>query len=295
MIDFKTVIKAVGTGPKGNRNLSKDEVEFAMKSIMNRELSDAQIGAFLQGWRLSGESHEELKYAYEYVISRIKYSDINENSIFCGYAYDGKIRNPYLLVLASKYLKDIKISLSIDDLVPAKNGVTTKMIPKEALTNTILNDRSDFLNKVSTLAPIRRELIVRTAFNTIEKLFNPSKSKYGVVGFTHGAYKEFYTSLRVSAGFDRLVVVKGGDEGSPDISKSCKLFILDEEKDFDIVLDIKDFGIESISTRESKTKEEIISLMTNNNIDEKLIKLNASLLLIASKKYDDIKEAYNSL
>lgn len=46
-MNFKVFLKAVGTGPKGNRDLSKDEVFEAIKQILNRSVTDAQIGAFL--------------------------------------------------------------------------------------------------------------------------------------------------------------------------------------------------------------------------------------------------------
>ena len=124
-LNFRTVIKAVGTGPKGNRDLSKKEIEFTINSILNRTFSDAQIGAFLQAWRLGGESHISLKYAYDLIVNKTVAKNIEKNSILLAYAYDGKIRNPYLLILASKFLKETKISLSIDKIIPAKNGVTT--------------------------------------------------------------------------------------------------------------------------------------------------------------------------
>ena len=96
-------------------------------------------------------------------------------------------------------------------------------------------------------------------------------------------------------GFERLIVVKGGDEVTPDISKSCKIFVIDDEDEFEIRLDLKDFGIDSISNKEIKSRQEILDLMKENTINPKLLKLNAALLLVASKKYDDIKKAYQSL
>lgn len=295
-LNFRTVIKAVGTGPKGNRDLSKKEIEFTINSILNRTFSDAQIGAFLQAWRLGGESHISLKYAYDLIVNKIVAKNIEKNSILLAYAYDGKIRNPYLLILASKFLKETKISLSIDKIIPAKNGVTTDDLYKnKLLNNVVLNDRADYLKELSNLSTLRNELELRTAFNTIEKLLNPANSRYAIVGYTHGAYKEFYTSLRKSAGVERLVVVKGGDEGSPDISKPCKIYVINETKEFEIDLKLKDFDIVGIATKYNKTKDEIISLMSHNDIDEKLIKLNTALLLVASTKFDDINEAYNSV
>lgn len=45
-MSFKRYIKAVGTGIKGNRNLEEFEVIDAITQILNRQATDAQIGAF---------------------------------------------------------------------------------------------------------------------------------------------------------------------------------------------------------------------------------------------------------
>jgi anthranilate phosphoribosyltransferase len=295
MISFKQVIKAVGTGPKGNRKLEDEEVKFIINAMLKREISDARIGAFLQAWRLNGEDHDELRVGYKTLTSYIHNHPINRDSILLGYAMDGKIRNPYLLVLANKYL-DIKCSLNIDELIPAKGGVTAKdLFENTLLKNFIINDRREYLKELSNLTKIRNDLTLRTAFNTLEKLLNPSKSKYAIVGFTHGAYKEFYASLRSYASLKRLVVVKGGDEGSPDISKPCRIYVIDETQEFEFEVKPNDFEAKSIATKKDKTKDEIIDLIRNNKVDENLIKLNAALLLITCKKFDNIQEAYNSI
>ena len=39
-------IKAVGTGPKGNRELTEFEVIDAIESILENKVTQAQIGAF---------------------------------------------------------------------------------------------------------------------------------------------------------------------------------------------------------------------------------------------------------
>ena len=72
-MNFKKYIKAVGTGVKGNRDLSKDEVFDATENILLNRATQAQIGAFLIGWRTKLETNEELSGAIEALRKYIKF------------------------------------------------------------------------------------------------------------------------------------------------------------------------------------------------------------------------------
>ena len=58
---FHSYIRAVGTGPKSNRELTKIETIDAIESILNQNVHSEQIAAFLLGWRVRLETIEELK------------------------------------------------------------------------------------------------------------------------------------------------------------------------------------------------------------------------------------------
>ena len=58
-MDFHKYIHAVGTGPKGNRDLSFEESQDMMTQILNQSIHGEQIAAFLLGWRLKPETTEE--------------------------------------------------------------------------------------------------------------------------------------------------------------------------------------------------------------------------------------------
>lgn len=59
-MNFQTIIKAIGTGPKSNRELTQEEIIFVMESIINGKFSDIEISAFLMAWRARRESHDEI-------------------------------------------------------------------------------------------------------------------------------------------------------------------------------------------------------------------------------------------
>ena len=103
---FHSYIRAVGTGPKSNRELTKNETIDAIESILNQSVHSEQIAAFLLGWRVRLETVEELKTTLEVCNKYIKRVKI-PNSIELGYPFDGKADNPYLLPLIPKYLKNL--------------------------------------------------------------------------------------------------------------------------------------------------------------------------------------------
>ena len=82
-MNFHEYIRAVGTGPKSNRELTKDEILDAMDSILNQKVHSEQIAAFLLGWRVRLETIEELKTTLEVCNRYIKRVKI-KNSIELG-------------------------------------------------------------------------------------------------------------------------------------------------------------------------------------------------------------------
>ncbi|MGE0050894.1 MAG: glycosyl transferase, partial [Arcobacter sp.] len=198
-MNFKKYIKAVGTGVKGNRNLSKDEIFDAIESILENRVTPAQIGAFLIGWRTKLETNEELSGAVEALRKFMKFKRV-ENSIELGYSFDGRCENPFLFPLFENILdefykknsdvKRLDLVISGDYLQPAKVGITTKEIFQNIDKGQYIHffDRVEYLKELSDITPLRHELGLRTAFNTVEKLLNPAFSEYGVTTSFHKPY-----------------------------------------------------------------------------------------------------------
>ena len=51
-MDFFKYIHAVGTGVKGNRDLTLQESKEMMEAVLKQEVHSEQVAAFLLGWRL---------------------------------------------------------------------------------------------------------------------------------------------------------------------------------------------------------------------------------------------------
>lgn len=296
-MDFKNYIKAVGTGPKGNRELSIDESFDMMKQILMREIPNEMIAAFLLGWRLKPETILEYRGALSALDSMTQIHPI-ENSIELGYPFDGKASHPYLLPLISKVLLPFNLNLIVmgDDLQPAKAGVTVKnlMSSVKCSDNIFYFDRKDYLAELHNLTELRMMLGLRTAFNTIEKLPNISKSKFAITGVFHKPYVKKYNDIFQDR-YERFALLQG-NEGAPELFNKARLWVNADNKLEEIFINPEDFGVEPVPAIEGITLSNSIDILNDpsENI-MKLVKLNAAILLFLAGKYGSISEGYEFL
>ncbi len=304
-MDFRIFIKAVGTGIKGNRDLTFDESYEVVRQILKQELTEAQIGAFLIAWRVKLETSEEFKGAIKALNSFIKYKEV-PNSLNLGYNFDGREKYPYLFPLYETILEEffkknsdvekLNLVISGDLLQPAKKGITTKDIFENFDKGQYLHylDRVEYLNELSSLTSLRNELRLRTAFNTVEKLLNPSKSEYGVCGAFHKPYVSKYLDM-FENDFKDITVIRG-NEGDIEIFKDSKFWQKKDGQILETEFFLKDYGINFDRTFENITLEENLNILRNYD-DEilKLAKFNVALYLIFAKRVANLDEAWQRL
>lgn len=296
-MDFYKYIHAVGTGIKGNRDLSLEEAEDMMHQILNQSIHSEQIAAFLLGWRLKPETTTEFRGALRACDSYITPKKI-ENSIELGYPFDGKANNPYIFPLAAHALKNTTLHLVLvgDDLQPAKNGITTKEICTkiDLSENCHFFDREDFFNALHQLTGIRMRLGLRTGFNTIEKLPRIAGSEYAITGVFHKPYIQKYIDIFADR-YKRFALIQG-NEGTPEIFSKGRLWIADGTEAEEFVIDPQYYGINYQKSWNSITLQESLDQL-NDPSDEylKLAKLNAAIYLFVAQKAESIDNAYEML
>lgn len=304
-MSFKKYIKAVGTGPKGNRELEEDEIIDAIKLILNRDVTDAQIGAFLVAWRTKFETIGELKGTVKALKSFMTPKKV-EDSMELGYSFDGRVKNPFLFPLFENILeefyqknKDIRklnLVISGDFVQPAKNGLTTKEIFENLDLGRFLFyfNRVEYLNKLSDLTTLRHELGLRTAFNTVEKLLNPGLSEYGVTTAFHKPYVQKYLDI-FEEDFKEVIVVKAS-EGSPEVFKNGKFWRKVENEIVETSFDLKNYGVFYEKEFDKITLNEALNIVKNPD-DEilKLAKFNVALYLVFSNRVKTLDEAWERL
>ena len=304
-MNFKKYIKAVGTGPKGNKDLSIEETADAIEQILLNKVTPAQVGAFLIGWRTKLESNDELKGCILALRKFMKFQKV-EDSIELGYSFDGRCDNPFLFPLFGKileefYLKNsdirkLNLVISGDFLQPAKVGLTTKEIFANIDASQYVHffDRVEYLSELSNMTTLRHELGLRTAFNTVEKLLNPGQSEYGVTTAFHKPYVQKY--LDIFAPYFKEVVVVKASEGSPEVFKDGKYWKMVDGNIIEESFSLKDYGIVYDKEFENISLEEALNII--NNPDEntlKLAKFNVALYLLFSKRVVSLNEAWQRL
>ena len=272
---FFKYLKAVGTGPKGNRDLSLAESQDMMKQIISGQVHPENIASFLLGWRLKPETIDEFKGALLALDEFVKQYDV-PNSLELGYAFDGKLKTPYLFPLIAKELEKSELNLCIfgDLLQPAKNGLTTQKFCEvsDLGPNIFYFDRKEYLPELHELTDLRMRLGLRSGLNTLEKLPNMTNSKYAITGVHHKPYVDKYNAVYADR-YERFALIQGA-EGSPELFKKGKLWVSEDGKTEEFLVDPSYYG---------------------SSTEEDLAKVNAAIFLFICKKANSINEAYDLL
>jgi anthranilate phosphoribosyltransferase len=230
---MKELIKSIGTGPKGSRGLSRDEAFEACQLILSGSATPAQIGGFLLALRTKGETSSEMEGFLLALQSFLKIppSATPLKALDLGCPYDGHSRSPGLwipaAILASR--AGLPIVLHGYQDLPAKFGVGLIPLwknlglsvsrPENALSDLEKNSivclsQEDITPELARMAPIRRELGLRSLFNTVEKALNPMNVSHLAIGYFHETILPAMESMVRTAHPHAKVTFVGGQEGS---------------------------------------------------------------------------------
>ncbi|MDF2671118.1 MAG: anthranilate phosphoribosyltransferase [Paenibacillus sp.] len=240
-----TLIKEVGRGKRGARDLSYEEASHAAESILNGTATPVQIGAFLVAERIKMESPDEL-LAFIDSLRKHRITHPIEGSLDCAGPYDGRTRSfhsslPTAFVLAACGLPTVlhaspslppKWGITLIDVLAALN-IDAQQLPR---TNWIKSaERSGVLfvptevwcPPLAVLRDIRQQLGLRTVYNTAEKLLRFGESPNMAVGVFHGTVFEKVTKLLMDLGVSKGIVSQGS-EGSEDlpVDKRTRSYII---------------------------------------------------------------------
>lgn len=296
-MDFFKYIHAVGTGEKGNRDLSFEESKDMMMQILNKEAFDEQIAAFLLGWRLKPETTQEFSGAVEACDLFIQ-KQVVPNSLELGYPFDGKVNNPYIFPLVAKVLRDNNLNLVVvgDDLAPAKKGITLKEVATSIHLDSKIHyfDRADFFRQMHNLTSLRMRLGLRTGINTIEKLTKVANSDFAITGVFHKPYVKKYVEV-FSNRYKRFALIQG-NEGTPELFSKGRLWIAKDGDVEEYIVDPAYYGIEYTKSWERITLEDSLEQIQNpSNEFLKLAKLNAAVYLFVCGMEKSINDAFERL
>ena len=297
---IKALIKKIGTGPSGHRDLSHDEAREAAGILLSHQATPAQVGALLLGMRLKGETATEmsgfLTGLRERIRPRVSARPEKEFSprLDVGEPYDGRSRSTSHTVPAATLAgrEGLRISLHGLSGVPVKMGpgvleAWNSLERMEGLLgvtdNVICLSQRTFLPELADLLPIRQELGLRTLWNTVEKAANPLQAPSQIIGVFHEPIvAKLHEALLAQKDPPKRLLFVAGVEGSTDLHphRETLCYLYDREASPNITQVTIPSGLKGSSPPHDETT---------------ITRRQAALFLFAAGVASDFQEALDSL
>ncbi len=243
-------------------NLTREEAAYAMDMMLEGKASPVMMSAFLTALRMKGETIDEIVGCTEMMKSKggsVK-PDTDEYIDFVGTGGDGvntfNISTTSMFVCAAAGVTVAKhgnraasSKSGASDLLEAL-GVNIMLEPKQ-VEQCIKEIGIGFMNAqkfhkaMKNVAPIRKEIGIRTIFNMLGPLSNPSGATRQVIGVFSRDKVSVFSRVMSAMGVKRAMVVCGCD-GMDEITVTGKTYV-NEIKDGEIIeyeIDPRDYGIE---------------------------------------------------
>lgn len=253
--------KAIATVVKGE-NLSREEAARVMNLILSGEATPAQEAAFLTALRIKSETLDEIIGCAQVLAEKAEHiKPKNGNYIdFVGTGGDGtntfNISTTSAFVTAAagvhvaKHGNRAVSSKSGSADVLEKLGVNIMMSPEnvEKAIDEIgigFMFAQTFNKSMKYVSPVRKELGIRTIFNMLGPLSNPSGAKAQLIGVFSAALTEPYAQAMRTLGVERAFVVHGLD--NMDEITTTTNTVVSEIRDghiFNYQLDPEEYGFE---------------------------------------------------
>ena len=302
-MDMQSAIKAVTE----NKNLTRDEMTKVMNLIMTGQATDSQIGGFLIGLRMKGETVDEVTAAAEVMrelSTKVNAPDANLVDT-CGTGGDASgsfnISTASAIVTAAAGAHVAKHgnrsvsskSGSADVLETA--GVNLDLTPDQ-VSECIHNVGVGFLFAIKhhgamkhAIGP-RKEMGVRTIFNVLGPLTNPAGAPNQVLGVFSKDWVEPLAQVLKQLGSKHVLVVHAED-GMDEISIGSETHVAELVDGVVTTYDIKpeDFGMQraNLSDIKAADSDDSLSIIKSvlDNVDgpaKDIVCLNAGAAIYVS-------------
>ncbi|MCK5639800.1 MAG: anthranilate phosphoribosyltransferase [Gammaproteobacteria bacterium] len=236
-MDMQAAIRAVTE----QRDLTKEEMTGVMRTIMGGEATQAQIGGFLIGLRMKGETVDEITAAASVMRELATKVPVNGPHLVdtCGTGGDGaatfNISTCSAFVVAAAGAKVAKHgnrsvsskSGSADVLEAA--GVSLELEPAQ-VARCVEETGVGFMfapkhhGAMKHAIGPRREMAARTIFNVLGPLTNPAGAPNQVIGVFSKALVEPLAQVLKQLGSEHVLVVHAAD-GMDEISIGSETFV----------------------------------------------------------------------
>lgn len=296
------------------KDLSEQEMQSVMQTIMTGGATDAQIGGFLIGLRMKGETVNEIAAAASVMRELASKVSVDAEHLVDTCGTGGDASGTFNISTASAFVTaaaGAKVAKHGNRSISSKSGSADVL--EAAGVNLNLNPEqvAECINKVGVgfmFAPAhhgamkhaigpRKEMAARTIFNVLGPLTNPAAAPNQVLGVFSDELLEPMASVLQKLGSRHVLVVHACD-GLDEISIGDKTEVA-ELKDGQIrrySIQPEDFGLSRTPISEIKADDAAHSLEIIRNLLEDqpgpardIVILNAGAAIYASGITDSLK------
>jgi len=302
---------------KKKENLTFDESKSAFELLMEGKAKEQEIFDFLTLLSAKGESSDEVAGGVFVLRNKSKRVNVENCVDTCGTGGDGA--NTFNISTAVAF---VAASCGVKIAKHGNRSASGKVGSADVLLNLGLNLSCGLEKVISAvdeigitflfapvwhkslikLAPLRKDLGIRTVFNQLGPLVNPLRPNAQVLGVASEDLLEPMGNALLKMGMNRAIVVHGAgglDEASLQ-GENKLVFVENGELRFS-ELNISDFNHENIANEklvvsDLESNEEILKSVLDgsgqkSHID--VVALNAALVLWAAGIEDDLNEGFN--
>ena len=300
------------------KDLTPAEMTLVMQGIIEGELNSHYVAGLLIALRMKGESVDELVAAANFLRARSNKLDLGLPGLVdtCGTGGDGlhtfNISTTSSFVAAAAGVKIAKhggrsvssASGSIDVIESLGINVNIDATKLKKLIGTIgigFMFAPNFHPAMKVVAPIRKELGVRSIFNLLGPLINPANVKKQIVGVFHKDFTLKFAEALLKLNSDSAMVVNSRD-GMDEISMNDITYVaeLKKGKILEYEIDPKKYNLDAqdknsiIANSIEESKKILLSVLNNENTDaKKIVILNAAATIYISGLANSYEDAIN--
>ena len=301
-------------------NLDDFNARSLMQRWLNDEISDVQTGAFLSALRSKGCTGVELCSMAEELLKVCELPVARPNLYMvdtCGTGGDGA--NTFNISTAVAFVAascGVKIAKHGNKSASGKVGSADVLLNLGLNLNCSLEKVISAVNEIGItflfapvwhkslikLAPLRKELGIRTVFNQLGPLVNPLRPNAQVLGVASEDLLEPMGSALLKMGMNRAIVVHGhGGLDEASLQGENKLVFVEKGKLRFSKINISDLNSNNVSNKslvvsDSDSNEKILKSVLNGSGQKShkdVVALNSALVLWVAGIEDDLKEGFN--
>jgi anthranilate phosphoribosyltransferase len=308
---MKQAIKAVVEG----NNLSVDESKRVMNLMLSGEATQAQLGAFLTALRLKGETLDEivgcatvLRDKAEHISPKVdNYIDLVGTGGDCTYSFNISTTSSFVVAGAG-----LAVAKHGNRSVSSKSGSADVL--EELGVNIMLDPTrvelaveevgigfmfaQTFNKSMKYVGQARSEMGIRSIFNILGPLSNPSGAKHQVIGVFNPDLTEVFAQAMRIMGIESAMVVNARD-GMDEISNASDTVVseIKEGQVKNYVITPEEYGfkrttLECLTGGDAKTNAQITRdiLLGSKGYRRDVVLLNAGATLYVGHKAKTIEE-----